>query len=118
MKKGVGTMESISVINTIKVPKGMEAEAEEVRNVYVSYFKRQPGFVSSSFYKSIEREKDDIIKYINIVVWESLEAFNHVVNQGFSNDEGKNSDGYKVLGKGFQKPIEVSPGRFVRIAED
>lgn len=111
-------MESISVINTIKVPEGMEAEAEKIRDVYVSYFKKQPGFVSSSFYKSIERENDGILKYVNIVVWESLEAFNHVVNQGFNNDEGQNSDGYKVLGKGFPKPIEVSPGRFISIAED
>ena len=111
-------MVKVSIINTITVPEGMEGTAEEIREKYVEYFSKQEGFVESVFYKSIEREKDGSIKYINTVVWESIEAFNRVVNIGFNNEEGQNSDGYKVLGRGFPEPIKVSPGRYLRIFEN
>ncbi|QSX28707.1 antibiotic biosynthesis monooxygenase [Shewanella cyperi] len=111
-------MNKVSVINTITVPEGMERDAEEIRQLYVEYFSKQEGFVESVFYKSIEREDNGSIKYVNIVVWESIEAFNRVVNAGFYNEDGQNSDGYKVLGKGFPEPITVSPGRYVSIKEN
>ncbi len=106
-------MESVSVINTITVPKGMEVVAEQVRDEYVSYFSEQEGFISSTFYKSIHRESDDSIKYINTVVWASYAHFEKVVNIGFKNAQGKNRDGKKVLGKGFPEPIKVSPGQYI-----
>lgn len=111
-------MDEVSVINTITVPPGMEAIAESVRDEYIAYFKGQDGFVGSTFYKSMEREPDGSIKYVNTVVWKSYRHFENVVNQGFSNPKGANSDGYKVLGKGFPEPINVSPGRYVVIAKN
>lgn len=107
---------NISVINTITVPEGMEAIAENVREEYVNYFQQQDGFVSSTFYRSISRENDDSIRYVNIVVWESEAHFNAVVNKGFENELGENKDGYRVLGRGFPEPIVVSPGRYEVIA--
>ncbi len=110
-------MDQISVINTITVPKGMEETAEKVRDEYISYFKQQKGFVSSTFYKSIHREDDGSIKYINAVVWQSYDCFESVVNLGFSNSLGENNDGKKVLGKGFPDPIKVSPGQYAVLSE-
>ena len=111
-------MQEISVINTITVPAGMEDTAEQVRDEYVRYFEGQAGFVRSTFYKSIEKEADGSTRYVNIVVWESYEHFQSVVNRGFNNAEGENRDGYRVLGKGFPEPIAISPGRFVTLRED
>ncbi len=105
-------MEQVSVINTITVPKGMETTAEQVRGEYIAYFSEQDGFISSTFYKSIHREDDDSIKYINTVVWASHAHFEKVVNIGFKNAQGENKDGKKVLGKGFPEPIKVSPGQY------
>ncbi|WP_226645313.1 antibiotic biosynthesis monooxygenase family protein [Microbulbifer variabilis] len=105
-------MQTISVINTIIVPNGMETIAEEVRDEYVLYFSKKEGFVSSTFYKSINREDDGSSKYINIVVWESYAHFEKVVNSGFHNDIGENNEGMRVLGKGFPEPIKVSPGQY------
>lgn len=51
-------------------------------------------------------------RYINIVVWDSYENFQAVVNAGFENEDGLNDDGMKVLGKGFPEPIKVSPGQY------
>jgi len=110
-------MEQVSVINTITVPKGMEAIAEEIRDEYVSYFSKQEGFVSSTFYKSINREEDGEIRYINTVVWASYKHFEKVVNTGFNNEMGVNKDNMKVLGKGFPEPIKVSPGQFTILRE-
>jgi len=110
-------MDQISVINTIIVPEGMEATAEQVREEYVSYFSEQEGFVSSTFYKSLNREDDGSIKYINTVVWASYPHFDKVVNTGFSNQSGSNSHGKKVLGKGFPEPIKVSPGQYVIVGQ-
>lgn len=104
-------MKQISAINSIKVPQGMDKEAIKIRNSYVDYFSRQEGFVSSTFYKSITIDPG-FTKYINIVVWDSYESFEKVVNQGFGNAEGINVDGLKVLGKGFPDPIVVSPGQY------
>ncbi|UTA46420.1 hypothetical protein L1F30_09560 [Simiduia sp. 21SJ11W-1] len=84
----------------------------------MAYFKRQEGFVCSTFYRSIDSEPDGAIKYVNTVVWQSYEHYQQVVNSGFSNPEGVNSDGFKVLGKGFPEPIKVSPGRYVVIGDD
>jgi len=110
-------MSHVSIINSIVVPEGMEHVAESIRNEYVSYFSRQPGFVRSSFYKSLSREDDNSIKYVNIVVWSSLETYQNVVNAGFQNHDGENSDGMRVLGKGFPEPIIVSPGQYTCIDE-
>lgn len=107
---------AISVINSIKVPKHMLDQAVTVRNTYVDYFKRQPGFVSSTFYQASDNEST--FSYINIVVWESQKHVDDVVNAGFENSEGMNSDGLKVLGKGFPPPIEVFPGRYMVIEHD
>ena len=106
----------ISVINVIDVPEGMEAEAERIREVYVDYFKKKPGFVSSTFYRSIEKVEGQALKYINIVVWDSYASFEAVVNSGFGNDDGLNDDAMKVLGRGFPEPIQVNPGRYEIIA--
>ncbi|GAB3038834.1 antibiotic biosynthesis monooxygenase family protein [Bowmanella dokdonensis] len=111
-------MEQVSVINTIVVPAGMEAEAERVRSVYVDYFSRQTGFVSSTFYKALNRDDDGALRYVNIVVWASQAHFEQVVNQGFDNAEGENLDGLRVLGKGFPAPIQVWPGQYQVIAEN
>lgn len=72
-------MEHISVINIITVPEGMEVEAESIRSRYVEYFKKQNGFISSTFYKSISREEEGLIKYVNIIIWESKSHFDRVV---------------------------------------
>lgn len=105
-------MQQVHVINTITVPEGMEANAESVRAAYVQYFQEQDGFVGSTFYKSLERAADGSIQYVNVVVWASQAHFERVVNQGFQNANGENSDGLRVLGKGFPEPIVVSPGRY------
>lgn len=106
----------ISVINSIAVPEGLENSAIEIRDIYVEYFKTKPGFVSSTFYKTINAENK--FNFVNIVVWESYEAFQAVVNSGFDNADGLNEDHMKVLGKGFPHPIKVSPGQFEIIRED
>ncbi|MEH8016356.1 antibiotic biosynthesis monooxygenase [Rheinheimera muenzenbergensis] len=111
-------MPQLSVINTISVPAGMEQQAEHVRQEYVNYFSKQAGFVSSTFYKSINRQDDGSIQYVNIVVWASYEHFAAVVNNGFANAEGENNDGMRVLGRGFPAPIVVSPGQYQVIASN
>jgi len=103
-------MKEISVINFIEVPEGMEEIAMSVRKKYVDYFRKKDGFVSSTFYRSIDEDKKG--QYVNTVVWDSIDSFNKVVNEGFNNEEGQNSDGMKVLGKGFPEPISVSPCRY------
>ncbi|MGH1366877.1 MAG: antibiotic biosynthesis monooxygenase family protein [Calditrichia bacterium] len=109
-------MKQISVINSIQVPEGMEEKAIAVRDIYISYFKTKPGFVSSTFYKSINDE--NTFNFVNIVVWDSYESFIAVVNSGFDNLDGLNDDDMKVLGKGFPHPIVVNPGQFETIRED
>jgi len=108
--------EYIHVVNTITVPPGMEAVAEETRAVYVDYFSRQAGFVGSTFLKATSRESDGAIRYVNTVIWASQAHFDAVVNRGFDNVDGENADGLRVLGKGFPAPIVVSPGRYTQIA--
>lgn len=107
-------MKQISVINSIEVPEGFEDVAIEMREKYIRYFKRQPGFVSSTFYKSINT--DNRFDFVNIVVWDSYESVEAVVNSGFQNEGGINDDEMKVLGEGFPPPIKVSPGQFEVIA--
>ncbi len=109
-------MKEITVINSIQVPEGSEKTALEVRDYYVEYFKTKPGFVSSTFYKSIN--PDNKFNFVNIVVWDSYESFEDAVNSGFNNTEGLNADNMKVLGKGFPPPITVNPGQFETIRED
>jgi heme-degrading monooxygenase HmoA len=109
-------MKQISVINSIEVPEGHEEIALNIRDVYVAYFKAKPGFVSSTFYRSVS--DTNTYNYVNIVVWDSLESFQAVVNNGFENEDGLNSDEMKVLGKGFPYPIKVSPGQFEIIRND
>ena len=106
----------ISVINSIEVPEGHEEMAIEVRDMYINYFKTKPGFVSSTFYKSINAE--NTFNFVNIVVWDSYESFQSVVNSGFDNEDGLNEDQMKVLGKGFPNHIKVSPGQFEVIRND
>ena len=103
-------MKEISIINIIEVPNGMEEKAVEAREIYVDYFRKQKGFVSSTFYKSVNEAHKE--KYINIVVWDSYDSYLDVVNIGFSNEDGLNSDNMKVLGKGFPEPIVVSPSQY------
>jgi heme-degrading monooxygenase HmoA len=103
-------MSCLHVINAIEMPKGMESFAEEVRDRYVEYFSQQPGSVGSTFYKALGSES--AYHYINVVIWESKEAFQAVVNAGFQDPEGTNTDGMKVLGRGFPAPIVVHPGRY------
>ncbi len=109
-------MKQISVINSIEVPVGFEETALKVRDVYIKYFKTKAGFVSSTFYKTIN--PDNKANFVNIVVWDSQESFEAVVNSGFENEEGLNEDNMKVLGKGFPYPIKVSPGLFEIIRND
>ena len=103
-------MKEISIINIIEVPEGMHEQAIEVREIYVEYFRKQKGFVSSTFYHSVNEEQKE--KYINIVVWDSYENYTNIVNLGFSNEKGINSEGMKVLGRGFPEPITVSPSQY------
>ena len=103
-------MKQISVINFIEVPEGMEETAIEVRNSYVDYFRKKTGFVSSTFYKSVNENQKG--KYVNIIVWDSIDSFNDVVNSGFNNENGENNEGMKVLGRGFPEPISVNPGQY------
>ena len=105
-------MPQVSAINCIHVPADQVAEAERIRDIYVDYFSSKPGFVSSTFYRA---QGDNHLNYINVVVWASQEALDAVVNEGFSNPEGRNADGMKVLGKGFPPPIEVNPGLYTVI---
>ena len=109
-------MKQISVINSIEVPEGLEETALKVRDIYIAYFKTKPGFVSSTFYRSINGENK--FNYVNIVVWDSIESFQAMVNSGFENVDGLNADNMKVLGKGFPHPIKVSPGQFEIIRND
>lgn len=109
--------EQIHVINSIEVPKGYEDTALNIRDKYIAYFKTKPGFVSSTFYKTINPNKNKF-NFVNIVVWDSYESFEAVVNKGFENNEGLNEDDMKVLGKGFPHPIKVSPGQFEVIRND
>ncbi|MFL1896366.1 antibiotic biosynthesis monooxygenase family protein [Aquimarina sp. 2-A2] len=109
-------MKHISVINSIEVPEGFEEEAIKVRDIYIKYFKTKPGFVSSTFYRTINNYNK--FNFVNIVVWESYESFLAVVNSGFENQEGLNEDNTKMLGKGFPHPIKVSPGQFKIIRND
>jgi len=103
-------MTEISIINIIEVPTGMENTAIDAREMHVDYFRQQQGFVSSTFYRSVNNEQKE--KYINIVVWDCYQSYINVVNIGFSNIEGANADGMKVLGKGFPEPITVSPCQY------
>ncbi|NMM50828.1 antibiotic biosynthesis monooxygenase family protein [Marinigracilibium pacificum] len=109
-------MKEISIINSIHVPEGHEETAIKVRDTYIEYFKSKKGFVSSTFYKSIN--PDNTTNFINIVVWDSYESYEKVVNNGFNNAEGLNEDNMKVLGKGFPSPIKVNPGQFEIIRND
>ncbi|NHN27590.1 hypothetical protein FIA58_018065 [Flavobacterium jejuense] len=109
-------MKPISVINSIEVPDGHEETAIQIRDLYMDYFKTKAGFVSATFYRSINSENK--FNYVNIVVWDSYESFQAVVNNGFENEEGLNSDFMKVLGKGFPHPIKVSPGQYEIIKKD
>ncbi|AFV00114.1 antibiotic biosynthesis monooxygenase family protein [Simiduia agarivorans] len=111
-------MQEVSIINHIVVPAGMQSVAESIRDQYIAYFKTQDGFVSSTFYRSLDTEADGSIKYVNTVVWQSFQHYQAVVNKGFSNPDGLNNDGYKVLGKGFPEPIRVSPGRYIIVADN
>jgi heme-degrading monooxygenase HmoA len=108
---------NISVINSIEVPEGFEDKAVEIRDRYVEYFKKKPGFISSTFYRTINPERNKF-NFVNVVVWDPYESFEAVVNSGFDNEEGLNEDHMKVLGKGFPHPIKVSPGQFEVIRED
>lgn len=103
-------MKPISVINSLEVPPGYEEMAIEVRERYVRYFRQQPGFVSSTFYRSIN--PDNKVNFVNIIVWDSYESMQAVVNSGFQHAEGINDDEMKVLGQGFPPPIKVLPGQF------
>lgn len=109
-------MKQISVINSIEVPEGFEDIAINTRKTYIDYFKTKKGFVSSTFYRSVNNA--NVFNYVNIVVWDSYEAMEAVVNEGFKNDDGLNTDNMKVLGKGFPSPIKVSPGQFEIIESD
>lgn len=100
----------VHAINCIEVPAGFEEVAIAVREEYINYFRKQPGFVSSTFYRASSSR--DAINFVNIVVWASEEAYNAVVNVGFGDAEGENADGMKVLGKGFPPPIVVHPGLY------
>ena len=108
-------MKHISVINSIEVPEGMEEEAIRVRDEYIDYFSKQPGFVSSTFYKSINSENR--FNFINMVVWDSYESYMAVVNSGAFNSKGVNEDGMKVLGQGFPSPITITPGQYKTISK-
>ncbi|WP_419904265.1 antibiotic biosynthesis monooxygenase family protein [Kiloniella sp.] len=103
-------MPLVNAINCIEVPPGSEDKAIEVREIYINYFRKQPGFVSSTFYRA--STQNDNINFINIVVWETQADYDTVVNKGYDNPDGLNEDGMKVLGKGFPAPIVVHPGVF------
>ncbi|PRQ06327.1 antibiotic biosynthesis monooxygenase family protein [Enhygromyxa salina] len=109
-------MSSVCVINAIEVPSHMVQVALDVRDQYIAYFKTKAGFVSSTFYRAID--DGSAYTYINVVVWASQAHFEAVVNQGFSDAEGENEDGMKVLGRGFPAPIVVHPGRYEIIRSD
>jgi heme-degrading monooxygenase HmoA len=96
-------MPEISVINIIDVPEGSGDQAIAVRERYANYFRTQPGFVSSTFYRSSNPKSPR--RYINIVVWDSNESYEAVVAAATGGE-------MKVLGDGFPEPIVISPGRY------
>lgn len=106
----------IHVINSIVVPEGAQEDAIRVRDEYIRYFQKQPGFVSSTFYRSVHEGSS--FQFVNTVVWDSQASFEAVANSGFDHAEGLNDDGMKVLGQGFPKPIQVAPGRYEVIRAD
>ena len=103
-------MPPISIINCIEAPLGMEQTAIQVRNQYADYYRKQPGYVSSTFYRSIGI--DNKFNFINIVVWESVDAYQAVVNAGFANDPASNTDGVKITDQGFPDAIKVNSGQY------
>jgi len=108
-------MKKISIINSLEVPAGLEDKAIEIREEYVAYFSQQPGFVSSTFYRSINSENK--FNFINIVVWDSYDSYQTVVNSAAFDRKGINDDSMKVLGNGFPDPISVSPGQYEIIGQ-
>jgi len=109
-------MKQISVINSIGVPDGYGEPAINVRDASIQYFKTTLGFVSSTFYHIINCSNK--FNFVNIVVWDSYEPFQSVVNNGFDDEDGLNTDNMKILVKGFPHPIKVSPGQFEIIRND
>lgn len=103
-------MKQVNVINFIEVPVGLEDQAIEIRERYVDYFRKQPGFVGSTFYRSLSNENK--FTFVNVVVWDSYESYQAIVNNARSDSEGKNADGMKVLGNGFPPPMVVFPGQY------
>jgi len=108
-------MKQVSIINSLEVPAGLEDKAIAIREKYVAYFSQQPGFVSSTFYRSINNQNK--FNFINIVVWDSYDSYQAVVNSAVFNSEGMNEDGMQVLGNGFPDPISVSPGQYEIIGQ-
>lgn len=109
-------MAYVHAINCIEVPEGQDEIALSIRNTYIEYFKTKTGFISSTFYKA--NTALGRVNYINIVVWKTQEAYDAVVNDGYTHSDGMNSDGMKVLGKGFPDPIKVNPGIYEIIESD
>jgi heme-degrading monooxygenase HmoA len=96
-------MPEISIINIIDVPAGSQDQAIAVRERYANFFRAQPGFVGSTFFRASDPASPR--RYINIVVWDSNESYEAVVAAAADGD-------MKVLGDGFPEPIAISPGRY------
>ena len=103
-------MSQISIINSLIVPEGLEDEVIEIREQYVEYFKTKPGFVSSTFYRSVNTENK--FNFINMVVWDSYDAYLAVVNGSDREVDKTNKDGMKVIGNGFPDKVVVNPGQY------
>lgn len=103
-------MSQISIINSLIVPDGLENEVIKIREQYVGYFKTKPGFISSTFYRAVNTENK--FNFINVVVWESYDAYQAVVDDSDRDADRTNKDGMKVLGNGFPDKVIVNPGQY------
>lgn len=66
-------MAHITVINPFEVPQGREEEALSMWDVFAAYFRKQPGYISTTLHKAIDPEAK--FHFINIAEWETVEAF-------------------------------------------
>jgi len=85
---------SVSVINSIKVPKHMVVTAIQVRNDYVNYFKSQRGIVSSTLYEASDKTTTFTISILSYGRVTNMQA---LVNAGFGNPEGRTSLSWTIL---------------------
>jgi len=66
-------MTIVTVINPFELPQGREDEALSMWDTLAEYFRKQPGYISTTLHKALS--PDTKFHLINIAKWESAEAF-------------------------------------------